>query len=658
MTLLINATTSKSVLFGLGLLSTNSAEKQLVTNQVKKKLRKKMNQVIGQLTKELNLRTHDLDTVRDACSLLHDMDMDKLYRESEALMAQHQLALHRPVADVAAAPGDTEAGANPPPRSATFFTTVPLASSPPPSSASSMISSSAGSLLSSLSWKNGNQTDGKAGTSLGSSYTSHGRTEPVQPSSVSTLGISPSVYGAASSSLGSQQQHLMQTPSSYDSTGIRGMIGRLRRDSTGGASASSQTRLQTVNEDDHHLFDDGTARPVRQVFSQAKRRADTGHGDDEDDDGSASLATDGTPSTANTANILAKSHRLSSKRKSKRGSVRSDRSHSKHASMGHLSGSFYLSGNHLSAKIEASEASRLDYFSRLVSIGNRDSRTILDEDLLAYIRSIFLEIVRVKYWHLIEVGKLPRISHSAQYLLYTIDVSLDDVQNVRDEAKAAILAKTTNNKSSISGRALAAGKTSARYICADWRCLQEDLDSRPMMVKAGEWWEVMSTSVADACNFSAMRDDGRYGRQVSGSGRGRDASGRRLGNINGASAARVEDSSRDCSSWCSNLPLQGGVSAWLDKDEARRDKRAVYMLTAFMEAHEHAQKKLHNFLAGLVDDHHHHDGVGDYQAPPAPPDSPASPTDHDGNGTVISEQLTATPEETKVLAESKDAVRC
>eukprot|EP01033_Poteriospumella_lacustris_P002178 gene2178-1591_t len=281
LTLLINATTSKSVLFGLGLLSTNSAEKQLVTNQVKKKLRKKMNQVIGQLTKELNLRTHDLDT----------------------------------------------------------------------------------------------------------------------------------------------------TPSSYDSTGIRGMIGRLRRDSTGGASASSQTRLQTVNEDDHHLFDDGTARPVRQVFSQAKRRADTGHGDDEDDDGSASLATDGTPSTANTANILAKSHRLSSKRKSKRGSVRSDRSHSKHASMGHLSGSFYLSGNHLSAKIEASEASRLDYFSRLVSIGNRDSRTILDEDLLAYIRSIFLEIVRVKYWHLIEVGKLPRISHSAQYLLYTIDVSLDDVQN-------------------------------------------------------------------------------------------------------------------------------------------------------------------------------------------------------------------------------------
>lgn len=651
MTLLINATTSKSVLFGLGLLSTNSAEKQLVTNQVKKKLRKKMNQVIGQLTKELNLRTHDLDTVRDACSLLHDMDMDKLYRESEALLAQQQLALHRPVADVAA-----EANANPSPRSATFFSTVPLASSPPPSSASSIISSSAGSLMSALSWKNGNQTDGRAGTSLGSSYTSQGRTEPVQPSSISTLGISPSVYGGAPSSLGSQQQHLMQTPSSYDSTGVRGMIGRLRKDSTGGASASSQARLQTVNEDDHHLFDDGTARPVRQVFSQAKQRADTGHGDDEDD-GSASLATDGTPSTANTANILAKSHRLSSKRKSKRGSVRSNRSHSKHASMGHLSGSFYLSGNHLSAKIEASEASRLDYFSRLVSIGNRDSRTILDEDLLAYIRSIFLEIVRVKYWHLIEVGKLPRISHSAQYLLYTIDVSLDDVQNVRDEAKAAILTKTTNKKSSINAQALAAGKTSGRYICADWRCLQEDLDSRPMMVKAGEWWEHMTASVADACNFSAMRDDGRYGRQASGSGRGRDASGRRLGNANATSAPHVEDSSYGCSSWCPNLPLQGGVSAWLDKDEARRDKRAVYMLTAFIEAHEHAQKKLHNFLAGLIDEHHQHDGAGDYQAPPAPPESPASPTDHDADGTVVSEQLTATPEETKVLAESKDAVR-
>ena len=46
---------------------------------------------------------------------------------------------------------------------------------------------------------------------------------------------------------------------------------------------------------------------------------------------------------------------------------------------------------------------------------------------MGYVRAVFLEIVRVKYWQLIEAGKLPRQSFSAQYLLYTIDVGLDYV---------------------------------------------------------------------------------------------------------------------------------------------------------------------------------------------------------------------------------------
>ncbi len=43
-------------------------------------------------------------------------------------------------------------------------------------------------------------------------------------------------------------------------------------------------------------------------------------------------------------------------------------------------------------------------------------------------RAIFLEIVRVKYWQQIESGKLPRLSKSAQTLLYTVDVGLDEVR--------------------------------------------------------------------------------------------------------------------------------------------------------------------------------------------------------------------------------------
>eukprot|EP01040_Poterioochromonas_malhamensis_P013678 gene13678-15075_t len=46
LTLIINATTAKSLLYKLGLLTTNSAEKTLVTNQIKKKLQRKMDKVV------------------------------------------------------------------------------------------------------------------------------------------------------------------------------------------------------------------------------------------------------------------------------------------------------------------------------------------------------------------------------------------------------------------------------------------------------------------------------------------------------------------------------------------------------------------------------------------------------------------------------------
>ena len=46
-------------------------------------------------------------------------------------------------------------------------------------------------------------------------------------------------------------------------------------------------------------------------------------------------------------------------------------------------------------------------------------------DLLAYVRGI----VRVKYWQNIERGKLPRSSHSSRYLLYSIDVGLDELRH-------------------------------------------------------------------------------------------------------------------------------------------------------------------------------------------------------------------------------------
>ena len=40
----------------------------------------------------------------------------------------------------------------------------------------------------------------------------------------------------------------------------------------------------------------------------------------------------------------------------------------------------------------------------------------------AHVRTVFLEIVRVKYWKLIEGGKLPRQDSSTQFALYSVDV--------------------------------------------------------------------------------------------------------------------------------------------------------------------------------------------------------------------------------------------
>jgi hypothetical protein len=51
--------------------------------------------------------------------------------------------------------------------------------------------------------------------------------------------------------------------------------------------------------------------------------------------------------------------------------------------------------------------------------------------VVSYIRTVFLEIVRVEYWRCIESGRLPRNSFSAKYLLYSIDVGLDYVKDMK-----------------------------------------------------------------------------------------------------------------------------------------------------------------------------------------------------------------------------------
>merc|ERR1711871_38252 len=65
------------------------------------------------------------------------------------------------------------------------------------------------------------------------------------------------------------------------------------------------------------------------------------------------------------------------------------------------------------------------------TLSMRTSRySTMRSGITQYIRTIFLEIVRVRYWHQIHEGKIPRLSFSAQFLLYTIDVGLDNVEKL------------------------------------------------------------------------------------------------------------------------------------------------------------------------------------------------------------------------------------
>ena len=57
----------------------------------------------------------------------------------------------------------------------------------------------------------------------------------------------------------------------------------------------------------------------------------------------------------------------------------------------------------------------------------RSNLTIMPK-LLQYVRSVFMEIVKANYWYDIQRGVLPRLSYAATYLLYTVDVGLDKIE--------------------------------------------------------------------------------------------------------------------------------------------------------------------------------------------------------------------------------------
>ena len=94
---------------------------------------------------------------------------------------------------------------------------------------------------------------------------------------------------------------------------------------------------------------------------------------------------------------------------------------------------------------------------RRLSMSGRGPMAAVTPQLLAYVRSTFLSMVRVHYWHDIEQGKLPRKSKSGKFLLYSVEVGLDE----------------------------ATMESGAR----DWVCVEGKLDSSSFEMKALAFWE-------------------------------------------------------------------------------------------------------------------------------------------------------------------------
>jgi hypothetical protein len=102
-------------------------------------------------------------------------------------------------------------------------------------------------------------------------------------------------------------------------------------------------------------------------------------------------------------------------------------------------------------------SSNADTMNRRLSMTGRGPTAIIMPQLLAYVRSTFLSMVRVHYWHDIEQGKLPRKSKSGKFLLYSVEVGLDEV-NMEAGAR-------------------------------DWACVEDKLDTVPHEIQFLTWWE-------------------------------------------------------------------------------------------------------------------------------------------------------------------------
>jgi hypothetical protein len=335
----INATTAKRLLVHLGLLGDDSAEKGLVMNQIKKRLRRRMNTVLQELSLEFSFTPEDLDNIRQSCSLLHEADMADLYRDTGERASL------------------------------------------------GLLSQSYSSRSSKIIFK------------------------PITASSSASSSSSPSAtwsYTAAPVGPSSEQAILKNT----------------------------EKKIAAATDGDA-LDEDSTIAPARSLFGPiAANRLVKSSDNSCDDNNSNSNSNNSNMSSGGP--VLVKQRSISRTR----------------------TVSFSGTASH---SVQQSASLRAGEIARLLSMSNRGPNPVLMPQLLSYVRAVFLEIVKVRYWHDIERGILPRLSHSATYLLYSVEVGLDQVTE-QDSGHNAT-------------------------ACGDWKVLLDKITTKPLYLKALAYWD-------------------------------------------------------------------------------------------------------------------------------------------------------------------------
>jgi hypothetical protein len=253
--------------------------------------------------------------------------------------------------------------------------------------------------------------------------------------------------------------------------------------------------------------------------------------------------------------------------------------------------------NSVHQAMTSERAARYSTMSTLLDPTRRKGNKI-NKEMLAYVRTLFLEIVRVKYWKLIENGKLPRNCYSTQYLLYSVDVGIDKAtynptrkppgqSGIGNINIPGFRTHSTNSQGT---------EIKEEDGLADWGCIAYDIDKNNMIGrKIFMYWE--------------------------------------------------------------NLPWYFGgniASSILETLDSDLENRQVYMLSAFIEAHEHAQRKIHSFVGVDIEGNEDEHGLNDTHTQL---NSDGSSNNRKRTGTDDTDNIyMRTPEEIQVRNESQNVL--